>query len=290
MSNILVTGANGFIGRALVEKLNSHGLNVVSLTSMEGDIANKQTMEKFSQKGISHVFHLAGKTFVPDSWINPQIFYETNVLGTVNVLEFCRVNHVPLTYISAYVYGHPDILPIREDSVIRPSNPYAMTKWIAEQTCAFYAKTYDFPVITIRAFNAYGIGQAENFLIPAIISQVLDGGANIIVKDLMPKRDYVYLDDLLTALIATLSNPINYRVYNIGSGVSLSVKEVIDIIQEVAGTKKNVICNNVARANELMDVVADITNVKNEFGWYPKHSFRAGIEEIIKSELRGKKI
>lgn len=287
MSKILVTGANGFIGRALVKQLISQELNVIALSARDGDIANKHTLETLPQKDISHVFHLAGKTFVPDSWIDPQIFYQTNVLGTVNVLEFCRVHNVPLTYVSAYVYGHPEILPIREDSIIRPNNPYAMTKWIAEQACSFYAKIYNIPVITIRPFNAYGIGQAAKFLIPAIIRQVIESGPNIVVKDLTPKRDYVYLDDLLTALIATLSNPINYRTFNIGSGISLSVQEVIDSIQDVAGTSKRIICDNVVRANELMDVTADITKAGIELGWHPKYSFRAGIEEIIKSELSG---
>ena len=289
MGKILVTGANGFIGRAFVSRLNAQGWDVVPLTSAEGDIADRGTLAKFSQQDISHVVHLAGKTFVPDSWVNPHPYYQTNVLGTVNVLEFCRASHIPLTNVSAYVYGHPDTLPIEEDSAIWPSNPYAMTKWLAEQACAFYANAFDLPVTTIRPFNPYGIGQAENFLIPAVISQVLDGGKSIIVKDLTPKRDYVYLDDLLSALAVTLNKPNGYRVYNIGSGASLSVQEVIDVIQEIAGTQKNIVCDNKARVNELVDVVADITKAKNELGWHPDYSFRAGIETIFQSEINREK-
>jgi nucleoside-diphosphate-sugar epimerase len=284
LSKILVTGASGFIGRALTARLKAEGRDVVPADSADGDIASRKTLAKFSQQDIAHVFHLAGKTFVPDSWEDPQAFCQTNVLGTVNVLEFCRKQRIPMTYVSAYVYGHPDSLPIGENSAIRPSNPYALTKRLAEEACEFYASAYELPVITIRPFNVYGIGQAENFLIPAIIGQALDGGEKIVVKDLAPKRDYVYLEDLVTALLATLDKPGGYRVYNIGSGVSLSVQEVIDTIQDIADTQKKVVCDNAIRTNELMDVVADITKAGSELGWHPGYSFHAGIENIIRSE------
>jgi len=289
VNKILVTGANGFIGSALVLKLKAYGWNVFSVTSLEGDIADKKTLEKFLQQDINHVIHLASKTFIPDSLIAPDIFYHTNVLGTVNILEFCRINCIPLTYVSAYVYGRQGDLPISEDAAIQPNNPYAMTKWLAEQICAYYAKNYNFPITTIRPFNVFGIGQSENFLIPTIINQIFGDGTTIVVKDLMPKRDYIYLDDLLTALIATIKKTEGYNVYNIGSGLSLSVKEIIDTIQNVVGTKKNIVSDNIARINEIDDVAADIKKVTNDFGWQPFYSFREGIEIIIKSEISRRK-
>lgn len=257
--------------------------DVVPLGSADGDIASRETLAKFVRQDVAHVFHLAGKTFVPDSWDKPQAFYQTNILGTVNVLEFCRINCVPVTYVSAYVYGHPDSLPIEENSPIRPNNPYALTKRLAEEICEFYASTYDLSVTTIRPFNVYGVGQGDNFLIPTLIRQVLDAEV-IAVKDLSPKRDYIYLEDLLTALLATLDSPKGYSVYNIGAGISLSVKEVIDIIQDVAGTCKDIICGNVVRPNELMNVIADISKAEKELGWHPEYSFHAGIKNIIRFE------
>lgn len=290
MSKMLVTGAGGFIGRALTARLKAEGMDVVPVDSTNGDIASRETLAMFEQENIVHVFHLAGKTFVPDSWDDPQEFCQTNVLGTVNVLEFCRRKHIPMTYVSAYVYGHPDSLPIGENSAIRPSNPYALTKRLAEEACEFYASAYKLPVTTIRPFNVYGIGQAENFLIPSIISQALDNGKNIVVKDLAPKRDYVYLEDLVTALLVTLDKPRGYRVFNIGSGISLSVQEVVDAIQDIANTQKNVVCDTVVRTNELMDVVADISKAGNELDWHPEFTFQAGIENIIRSEREMRRI
>lgn len=289
MSKVLVTGARGFIGSALVQKLNAQGYKTLSVSSKDGDIAEVETLTKFSQEKISHIIHLAAKTFVPDSLANPQLFYRTNVLGTTNVLEFCRVNRIPLTYVSAYIYGHCDSLPISENVKVQPSNPYAMTKWLAEQICSFYANNYDLPITTIRPFNVYGIGQDQNFLIPKVISQVVSDSNEILVNDLMPKRDYIFLDDLITALIATLNKSDGYNVYNIGSGISISVKEVIDIIQDIAGTHKNVSCSRIARINELQNVVADITKAKSNFGWHPKYTFREGIEIILKSEFNRRK-
>ena len=283
MRNILVTGASGFIGTALVARLRAMGLTALTMDFEDGDIATEGTLAKFTQPDIEHVFHLAGRTFVPDSWGNPQAFYQTNVLGTVNVLEFCKTKNIPLTYVSAFVYGHPDTLPIREDIATRPNNPYAFTKRMAEQTCEFYAEEFGLPVTVIRPFNVYGIGQAEIFLIPSIIGQVLNTEDSIVVKDLMPKRDYVYLEDLVTALMATLNKFIGYRVYNIGTGISINVQQVIDIIQVIAGTKKKILCENVVRRSELMDVVADISRARDELGWYPEYSFKAGIETIINS-------
>ncbi len=283
MSKVLVIGASGFIGSALATRLMAQGRDVVPVDSSVGDIADRETLAKFAHLEIAHVFHLAGKTFVPDSWDDPQAFCQTNVLGTVNVLEFCRKKHIPVTYVSAYVYGHPDRLPIAEDSEIRPSNPYALTKRMAEEVCEFYASAYQLPVTTIRPFNVFGIGQAKHFLIPAIIEQALGAGNEIVVKDLAPRRDYVYLEDLVAALLATLDKADGYSVYNIGSGVSLSVQEAIETIQDVAGTKKKIVCDQAIRTNELMDVVADISKAGRELGWKPEHSFRAGIEKIITS-------
>lgn len=284
MSKILITGASGFIGQALVAKLRSEGWGVIPLDSTDGDIANQKTLSNLEQESLAHAFHLASKTFVPDSWSNPQVFCHINVLGTINVLEFCRKSRIPMTYVSAYVYGHPDRLPIGENSAIRPSNPYALTKRLAEEACEFYARAYDLPVTTIRPFNVYGIGQADCFLIPTIISQALNGGKEIMVEDLAPRRDYIYLEDLVTALLATLKTAGGYRVYNIGSGSSLSVREIIEVIQEIAGTKKNVVSRQRVRTNELMDVSADISRAGADLGWHPRCSFREGIENIIRSE------
>ena len=277
---MLVTGATGFIGRALSAKLKEQGCDVVPLGSADGDITRTETLIKLADADVSHVFHLAGKTYVPDSWVHPEEFYRTNVLGTTNLLEFCKSHGISMTFVSAYVYGHPEILPIKENSRIRPSNPYALSKRLAEEVCEFYADTHGLAIAAIRPFNVYGAGQDGKFLIPSIIRQALFE-EKIVVQDLVPRRDYVFLDDLVAALLATISPPKGYGVCNVGSGYSLSVSEVIGIIQDVAQTNKEIVSEKNVRSNELMDVVADISKIQREFGWKPQHSFREGIARMI---------
>jgi nucleoside-diphosphate-sugar epimerase len=280
LSNILITGATGFIGRALSSKLKVQGYDTILIGSADGDIACKDTVNKLADSDITHVFHLAGKTYVPDSWAHPDEFYRTNVLGTTNILEFCKSLRISMTFVSSYVYGHPETLPIKESSRIRPSNPYALSKRLAEEACEFYAHTHELAITAIRPFNIYGIGQDNRFIIPSIIRQVLVE-KEIKVHDLIPKRDYVYLEDLVSALLATLRQPKGYNVYNVGSGVSISVKEVIDIIQEVANTNKRIISDCDVRPNELMDVVADISKAQIDLGWRPHYSFKEGIVNML---------
>lgn len=285
MNKVLVTGANGFIGRSLVEKLKSQRLEVVEIYSANGDICDPATFNRIDRVGVSRVFHLAGKTYVPESWNDPAEFIRVNTGGTANVVEFCRRNAFPLTYVSAYLYGKPEKLPISENSDVKPNNPYAMSKFLAEQICEFYASTYGLSVTIIRPFNVYGRGQDKRFMIPSVIEQMRHADV-IRVKDLEPRRDYVYIDDLVDVLINTLGRTAGYEVFNVGSGMSLKVSEVIETIQSVAQTKKAVVCDNDRRTNEIDDVVADIRKAANELGWSPKYSFRQGIREILNSDAR----
>lgn len=285
MTKILVTGASGFIGKALVQRLQSASYDVIQLSLKEGDIAEPRTLSKYANIKLLRVFHLAGRAYVPDSWSSPQDFYKTNALGTANVLELCRRSRTPITFISAYLYGKPEKLPISENSPVRPNNPYALSKHLAECLCDFYHTSYGLPITVLRPFNAYGIGQNEKFLIPTILRQALFE-PEITVNDLTPRRDFVYLNDLVDSLIMTLGCENGYRVYNIGSGKSFSVKEVIEIAQSNAHTNKEIISCQIKRSNEIDDVVADISKAKLELKWHPSHSFHDGIKEII-SAMRG---
>lgn len=283
MQSVLLTGSTGFIGSALKLKLNDLDFSIAEINSVNGGVTNPEKFDGLLSKNITHVFHLAGKTFVPDSWEKPSLYYNINVSGTQNVLEFCRKNKAKLTFISAYLYGQPDKLPVAENSPIRPNNPYAHSKYLAEQLCEFYSREFDVKVNIIRPFNAYGIGQSKLFLISSIIDQALYEDV-IKLKDLNPKRDFVYLSDLVDSLLCSMNFAGNYSVYNIGSGYSVSVQGVVDVVQEILGTKKPVISEKRSRKNEINDVVADITRANTELNWHPRYSLYEGIKEIIKFE------
>lgn len=278
-NRVLITGGTGFVGRSLIEKLRGEGFDPIALGSSDGDIATLD-LEKFKHERIERVVHLAGRTFVPESWQNPLEFYRTNIMGTVNVAEFCRQVGASLTYISAYVYGNPSILPLKEDDPVNPNNPYAYTKLLGEKVCLQYADLFALPVTILRPFNIYGMGQSNSFLIPKIIHQVLHEEL-IELENLNPCRDYIYISDLVEAVTLSFRDQNKCATYNLGSGMSISVAEVVDIIQKVAGTNKPVISKNIVRDNEILDVVADMSKFTEMFNWQPKFDFASGIEDIF---------
>jgi len=276
-SEILVTGATGFVGRSLVKALAARGHVVRSHSSRDGDIASCP----LPMDGVNHVFHLAAKTFVPESWTNPSAFYRTNVMGTVNVLEHCRHNRTPVTLVSSYVYGQPQRLPISEDHPIGANNPYAHTKVMAEEAGQFYAMDFGMRVVIVRPFNIYGPGQTPPFLIPMIVEQAMDPSrSEIRLKDLRPRRDYVYVDDAIELFLLTLSQHAK-GVYNLGSGESASVAEVAELIRRAAGTDRPVMSDEQPRPQEVMDVRADVSRAASELGWRPKISLAEGIGKVV---------
>lgn len=283
MKSILVTGASGFIGSALIESLKYLGFTVLKFDSSTGDIAEYDFLKEYQNTDIYHIFHLAAKTFIPDSWETPFEFYKTSVLGTGNILELCRHKNISLTFVSAYLYGIPEKFPISESDKVKSNNPYAHSKYLAEELCRFYSEYYNVKVTIARPFNIYGKNQKKEFLIPHIIRQVLQSDV-IRVKDLHPKRDYIYLDDLIDGLLKTITYRNKFSIFNFGSGVEYSVQEIIEIVQKVAQTKKPIISEKCERKNEIMNVVADISKAKKELDWKPLFSFENGIRELLKEQ------
>jgi GDP-4-dehydro-6-deoxy-D-mannose reductase len=281
---VLVTGGTGFIGAAVVAALRELGRNVIALSHTDGDIAAPETLERQQSQGITSVIHCAGRTFVPDSWEDPAGFMATNALGTLRVLEFCRSEGARLVHISAYVYGQPESLPIAESAPVRANNPYALSKHVAEQACRFHAEHMNVPVTILRPFNIYGPGQPAQFLVPTILSQLR--GAAVEVLDLEPRRDYVFLADLVDAILRAeeLAEP-GCRVLNIGSGRSISVGEIIAAAQAVAGTSVKVVSQQKKRFNEIPDVVADITAAHTILGWSPRRGLAEGLKECWRAQL-----
>ena len=278
--NILVTGSSGFIGNYLSKKLQVLGHNVLCFSHLDGDIQNFNFKKKYKNIEINLIYHLAGKTFVPDSWIDPSSFINTTALGTLTILKFSSEKKIPFIYVSAYIYGIPSNLPIKEDSFFEPNNPYAFSKYLAEKFCIFFSRFSEIDINIFRPFNIYGIGQDKRFLIPEILSRIKNK-KSIKVNSLLPKRDYIYIDDVVDALIKGMKNLNGLNVYNLGSGSSLSVKQIIEAIQKESNTEFEVISKNIERINEIEDVVADINAAKRDLKWQPQTSFNEGIKKMV---------
>lgn len=278
MRSMLVTGASGFVGRHLVAALRNAGHRAVEHSSREGNIANCQ----FPSGQVDHVFHLAAKMFVPASWRAPADFYEVNVMGTVNVLEYCRKHSLALTFASSYVYGQPEYLPISEGHPLRAVNPYGHTKLLAEDVCGFYHTNFQVPVTVIRPFNIYGPGQTDQFLIPSLIQQALSPSPCITVSDTSPRRDHIYISDLIDLFLTSEAKP-KPGIYNAGSGRSHSIAEIVNLINKMLPIAKPLKSRGETRPNEIPDVIADISKASAAFGWTPRVHICEGIRRTMEA-------
>ena len=280
----IITGSDGFIAKKLIEKLSLSKVNLLTLTRKDGDLSITPLHDLIKEEAkIDKLFHLAARTFVPHAWEEPEEFIKENISSTLNILNYCRTKGVPLIYISAYIYGEQLELPIKENAAIKPSNPYAQSKYLCEQICKYYVEVFSLDITILRPFNVYGLGQNKNFLIPEIIEQIKNN-KKLVVNSFNPRRDYIHVEDLVEAVIASAKIMKGLQVYNIGSGFSVSVKDIINLIEEIIRKPLLSEERNIVRNNELMDVVADISRASAYLNWKPKLTLREGLTQILFQE------
>jgi nucleoside-diphosphate-sugar epimerase len=277
--SILVTGASGFVGTHLALRLKADGYSVITHSENDGDI----TRCPLAFDGVKHVFHLAARTFVPASWDSPPDFYEVNVLGTARVAEFCRRQDAALTLVSSYVYGRPTSVPVSEAHPLSAFNPYSHSKILAEQVARYYAQEFGLRLNVVRPFNLYGPGQAPAFLIPSLLRQALaDDCREIAVDDDRPRRDYLYIADFVSLLVSLLAHP-GVDTVNAGSGVSTSIRELVEAINGLLDRPKPLVCRQLPRPGEVLDTVADISRARRCLGWSPQVTLPEGLRHTMRS-------
>jgi nucleoside-diphosphate-sugar epimerase len=273
--SILITGAQGFIGRWLQDYLSKKQCEFISWSNEICDLKN----ETFK---VDTVVHLAAET-LPERFINnPERAYQTNIAGTLSVLEFCRRNNAGLIFISTSgVYGEKNGAISEEDN-IKPRNPYSLSKHIGEQLCYQYFRDFSVPVTVLRLFNVYGAGQDKKFLISYIIDSIINN-MELILKSPYSKRDFIYVEDVCSAIYQCLKSEIKgFEVYNLGSGVAQSVIEITE--------KINILCNSSFFYDIMKNkitveqscVYANIDKIKLNIHWNPEISIDEGLKRIIR--------
>lgn len=277
MLDAVITGASGFIGRALDRRLRESGRQVLSVSRKDGDVLDPDFWNRLPPART--VVHLAGRSYVPDSWKVPSEYILSNIATTQYALDWCRTHGARMVLASAYVYGIPSRLPIRETDPVRPNNPYALSKRLCEQCCEFAFQYQGINATVLRIFNVFGPGQRDEFLIPTLSRQL--AGREIRVMDLVPRRDYVYLHDVVTAFERALDSPTGFHVLNIGSGQSYSVADIVELLQSAAGTRLPVVSEGQPRQHEIPDVRADITLARQVLGWRPEFDLARGLKEML---------
>jgi len=276
---IALTGASGFVGQHVLPLLQAHeGVEMMTLDIKDGiDVCDWESVKDIK---ADLFIHLANKSYVPDSYEHPRSFFDVNINSTLNILELARLNHARVLYFSSYVYGHPEYLPINEEHPIQEFNPYSATKIMCEQMCRSYAQDLKVPVAVFRPFNIYGTGQNVQFLLPMMVHQLPSG--KIQVRDDRPKRDYIHIDDIASAVefMAFAEWKETFAVYNIGSGESHSVREVAEMLMKLWPKSVEYVATGETRPNEVLDTVADISKLR-AMGWTPRISLEDGLKEMI---------
>ncbi len=292
--NILVTGGAGFIGRHLVSSiLEKHQVTIYDNLSnsskekitplidkvrfIKGDILDFEKLLE-SSIGIDVVIHLAAKSDVSDSIINPEITNNTNVNGTINVLKCCVQNKIKKIIFasSAAVYGDCK-LPITEKSKIEPLSPYGKSKLDAEEQIRKLAVGFD--AIILRLFNVYGIGQNEKYsgVISKFLKNISENKPLIIYGDGKQTRDFVSIYDVVDAFSCAISSN-HSDTYNIASGISISVNDLAKMMLDVSGKNLGVIYKK-EKTGEIKNSVADVTLAEKNLGFYAKKTLK---EELFK--------
>lgn len=279
MEQILITGSEGFVGKSVCDFLDRIGIKYFTVQrSSQVDLCDIAQVKSLPSSKV--ILHLAAKTYVPDSFAYPWKYYQNNVLSTLNILEKARIDGSRVIFLSTYVYGTPKYLPIDEKHPSQPMNPYTSSKVICENMCQAYARDFSVPVSVLRPFNIYGPNQASHFFIPTILSQIHQ--EKIKLQDSKPKRDYIFIDDLIAVIDLLIHDDfIGYNVYNVGSGCSYSVREIVNLILELSSSKTAVEYTEIARKGEVYDCIASIEELNKKYDWKSKISIVEGLKMVI---------
>ena len=306
--NFLITGAAGFLGSALANQLAREGHQVRALDDLStgepqalvedvhftrGDVNDRPKLWTLLQD-VDCVYHLAARVFVAESLLYPRQYNAVNVGGTVSLMEAMRdVGVSRVVFISSgAVYGDQQEQPVNEQMRPQPHSPYAVSKLAAEYYVNTIGALWGIDTVILRVFNAYGPGQmippAHAPLIPNFLRQAVRGGTLVIHGDGRQTRDFVYVSDVVRAMIAAATAPnLNQGVINIGSGQETSVRQVAEQILEITGNKAEILYTprNDAGVSRLS---ADISLAKSKLSFTPRHTLADGLQLTLDRDQRFK--
>lgn len=304
---VLVTGADGFIGSHLTEMLVSKGADVKALSQynsfnywgwledidcldkievLNGDIRDPHYC-KFITKDIDIVFHLAALIAIPYSYVAPSSYVDTNVNGTLNIVQACLENGVSrvIHTSTSEVYGTAQYVPIDEKHPLQPQSPYSASKIGADNMAMSFYNAFNLPLTIARPFNTYGPRQSARAVIPTIITQIANGIKEIKLGDVSPTRDFNYVEDTCRGFIALAScDKAIGEVVNIGSNYEISVSDTLDLIKRIMNSDVDFITENERirpEKSEVQRLWCDNSKIESLTGFKPKYSIEEGLAKTI---------
>ncbi|NOY87779.1 MAG: NAD-dependent epimerase/dehydratase family protein [FCB group bacterium] len=314
--NILVTGGAGFIGSSLVDKLLTEGKEVTTFDNFndfynpaikrrniekhhdfasfklfEGDIRDRQAVDKcFGDNEFDEVIHLAAMAGVRPSIINPILYQEVNLIGTMNLLEACRQNGIKkfIFASSSSVYGNNKKVPFSEtDAVDHPISPYASTKKSGELMVFTYHHLYQIKTACLRFFTVYGPRQRPEMAIHLFTDKIYHGEEITMFGDGSSKRDYTFVDDIVEGIISCHQKDFDYEIFNLGRSDTVKLSALISKIEKNLG-KKAKIKKMPSQPGDVERTFADISKAKTLLDYNPKISIDKGLEKFVEWYLKKK--
>jgi NAD dependent epimerase/dehydratase len=306
---VLVTGADGFIGSHLVEACLKYGYQLrafvfynsfdswgwLDLLSKEqqsqievytGDIRDPHGVKK-AVKGVDIVFHLAALIGIPFSYHSPDTYVDTNIKGTLNILQAARDYHLEKVIITSTseIYGTAEYVPIDERHPFKAQSPYAATKIAADRLAEAFYRSFGTPAVIARPFNTYGPRQSLRAVIPTIITQLLRGQYEIKLGSLHPTRDLNFVKDVCNAFIAIAeSDKVIGEEINIASGIEISIRELAQKIIGMVNPDAKIVSDNIRirpPKSEVDRLLGDSEKIKKLTGWRPGYDLHNGLIETI---------
>jgi len=306
---VLVTGSGGFIGSHLVEELIAQGRRVRAMVHynsqnrwgwleslgkeilseievIPGEITDPAAVRK-AVTGCEVVFHLAALIGIPYSYTSPSAYVQTNVFGTLNVLQACldegteKVIHTS----TSETYGTAQYVPIDEGHPLVGQSPYAASKIGADKLVESFYLSFNLPVVTIRPFNTFGPRQSARAVVPTIIAQALSGAKVIRLGSLEPVRDLTYVKDTVLGFLAGAERKEAIgQVINIGNGEGASIGTLAQLALEICGSGADIAVDNCRvrpEKSEVMELICDNSKAREVLHWVPRYSLREGLEKTV---------
>lgn len=305
---VLLTGAGGFIGSHLAERLVHAGAQVRALVhynsrndwglleQLEHDVTSAMdvmlgdltdaTLIRRAVADCQIVFHLGALIAIPYSYQAPRHFIDTNVIGTLNVLQACLDEHVEKVVhtSTSETYGSARYTPMDEQHPLQGQSPYAASKIAADKLAESFYCSFNLPVATIRPFNTFGPRQSARAVIPAIISQAL-AGDTIRLGDLSPVRDFTFVEDTVSGFMKVAESPDTIgQVVNIGTGQGITIGAVSDMVLSMCSEPKHIVTDPERfrpAKSEVLALLCDNTKAKTLLGWEPQYTLQQGLHQTF---------